>query len=290
MLRGHFRIARANREVRATRAVITVGLLAVVTIAVAVGWLISAGAGPSGARGTAAAHPWKTQKGRQAAQVRPAPPPASTAIPGTVPPATVPPSAMLASVLRDTPVYASPGRPGAGTVPATWFGRPSVLPVIATRVGWVEVRLAQRPNGSTAWLPAADVALGSTPYRIVINAARTWLALYNQGRLVFSAPAGVGTTGDPTPPGEYFVAFDEPPPQPNPGYGPFIMVTSAHSPAITDWAGSGDAIIGIHGPLGDDAQIGTTGARVSHGCIRLRDQALEKLSAVPPGTPIDIVS
>ena len=139
------------------------------------------------------------------------------------------------------------------------------------------MRLAQRPNGSTAWLPDQDVTLGRTPYRIVINAATTRLALYDDGRLVFSAPAGVGTLEDPTPAGEYFVAFDEQPPQPNPGYGPFIIVTSAHSPAIADWEGSGDAVIGIHGPLGDDTEIGTSGALISHGCIRLHDQALERL-------------
>jgi lipoprotein-anchoring transpeptidase ErfK/SrfK len=208
-------------------------------------------------------------------------------------------STVLATVLRDAPVYARPGLLAAGTasagrgtadtVPAAWYDRPSVLPVIATRPGWVEVRLARRPNGSTAWLPSSDVTLGSTSYRIVINTATMQLALYDEGQLVFSAPAGVGTTSDPTPTGDFFVAFDEQPPQPNPGYGPFIMVTSAHSPAISDWDGSGDAVIGIHGPLGDDSEIGTTGARISHGCVRLHDQALEKLAAVPPGTPVEIV-
>jgi lipoprotein-anchoring transpeptidase ErfK/SrfK len=151
------------------------------------------------------------------------------------------------------------------------------------------VRLAQRPDGSTAWLPLGDVALSSTPYRIVVDLATTRLALYDRGRLVFSAPAGVGTPDDPTPTGEFFVAFDEPPPQPNPGYGPFIIVTSDHSQAIGDWEDSGDAVIGIHGPLGEDSEIGTTGARISHGCIRLHDQALEELAKVTPGTPIDVV-
>jgi lipoprotein-anchoring transpeptidase ErfK/SrfK len=197
---------------------------------------------------------------------------------------------MVATVLRTAPGYASPGRSAVGTVPASWYGRPSVLPVIATRPGWVQVRLAQRPNGSTAWVPASDVTLGRTPYRIVVNNTTTQLALYDRGRLVFSAPAGVGTPDDPTPTGEYFVAFDEQPPQPDPGYGPFIMVTSAHSPAIGDWKNSGDAIIGIHGPLGEDSEIGTAGARISHGCIRLHAEALERLTEVPPGTPIDVVS
>jgi lipoprotein-anchoring transpeptidase ErfK/SrfK len=201
----------------------------------------------------------------------------------------VPASTQLATVRVTSPRYRSPGHLGSGTVPASWEGRPSVLPVLRTVPGWVQVRLAQRPNGSTAWLPARDVKLSSTPYVIVVDLATTRLSVYKHGRRVFTAPAGVGTVGDPTPPGGYFIAFDEQPPQPNLGYGPFIIVTSAHSPEIADWQGSGDAVIGIHGPLGEDSAIGTIGARISHGCIRLHDTALKQLSSLPAGTPIDIV-
>jgi lipoprotein-anchoring transpeptidase ErfK/SrfK len=194
----------------------------------------------------------------------------------------------VATLRFAVPRYTVPGGRSSGVVAASWYDRASVLPVIATRPGWVEVRLAQRPNGSTGWIPAGDVTLGSTPYRIVIDLSTLHLSLYDAGRLVFSAPAGVGAPGDPTPVGEFFVAFDEPPPQTGVGYGPFVLVTSAHSPTISDWDGSGDAVIGIHGPLGMDAEIGIKGARISHGCVRLHVAALEKLSGVPPGTPIDI--
>ena len=52
------------------------------------------------------------------------------------------------------------------------------------------------------------------------------------------------------------------------------------------------AVIGIHGPITsyDDSLIGTTGAAISHGCIRLHDADLAQLSIIPAGTPIDIVS
>lgn len=205
------------------------------------------------------------------------------------PAASVPASTELATVRVTFPRYRGPGQRGSGTVPASWEGRPSVLPVLGTAPGWVQVRLAQRPNGSTAWLPTSDVKLSSTPYVIVVNLATTRLSLYKHGRLVLSTPAGIGSRDDPTPPGGYFIAFTEKPPQPNPGYGPFIIVTSAHSPKIADWEGSGDAVIGIHGPLGADSEIGISGARISHGCIRLHDTALEKLSPLPAGTPIYIV-
>jgi lipoprotein-anchoring transpeptidase ErfK/SrfK len=196
---------------------------------------------------------------------------------------------LLATLRGATPGYPSPGRAPAGRVPGTWYGAHSTLPVVATRPGWVQVRLARRPNGSKAWIPASDVQLSTTPYRIVINLATTHLTLYKDDRKVFSTPAGVGTRTDPTPTGQYFVAFLEAPPKSSPGYGAFIMVTSAHSDAIGNWEGSGDAVIGIHGPLGSDQEIGTTGARISHGCIRLHEADLLQLRDVPPGTPIDIV-
>ena len=185
--------------------------------------------------------------------------------------------------------YAKPDGPITGRMPATWYGTPSTLPVFATRPGWVQVGLPRRPNGSKAWVPAKDVKLSMTPYRIVINLATTHLTLYKCGTQVFTAPAGVGTRSDPTPTGQYFVAFLERPPKGNVGYGAFIMVTSDHSGTIKDWEGSGDAVIGIHGPLGDDREIGTTGARISHGCIRLHEAALLRLRDVPVGTPIDII-
>ena len=198
-------------------------------------------------------------------------------------------STLLATLSGAVPRFASPGGTAAGRVPGTWYGARSVLPVVATRPGWVRVQLAQRPNGSTAWLPARDVRLSSTPYRIVVNLATTRLALYRAGRKVFVTAVGVGAKSDPTPMGQYFVAFLEEPPTSAPGYGAFIMVTSAHSDTISDWEGSGDAVIGIHGPLGSGQVIGTTGARISHGCIRLHEAALLRLREVPPGTPIDIV-
>jgi L,D-transpeptidase catalytic domain len=184
------------------------------------------------------------------------------------------------------PSYAAPGGAQAGAVPGEWQGAPTTLPVIASRPGWYEVRLAQRPNESTAWVLAQDVTLASTPYRIVIDLASTHLTLWKSDRRVFSAPVGIGTPQDPTPVGQYFVAlFSQPP---TPAYGAFVMVTSAHSDSITDWERSGDAIVAIHGPLGSDQQIGTRGAAISHGCVRLHEVDLLRLREVPVGSPVDI--
>ena len=176
------------------------------------------------------------------------------------------------------------------TVPGSWSGYPSTLPVITSEPGWLYVRLAQRPNGSTIWVRQGDVTLSSTPYAIIVNLATMHLQVFDNGAQIFDFPAGIGAPDDPTPPGQYFMPMQYP--SPGPGYGPFVLVTSDHSDTIVDWENSGDAVIGIHGPItsSDDSLIGTTGAAISHGCIRLHDADLAQLSIIPPGTPIDIVS
>jgi len=174
-------------------------------------------------------------------------------------------------------------------VPGTWHGRPSKLPVIEQEPGWVHVRLAQRPNGSTAWLRRSDVELTRTPFRVEVDVAERRLRLYESGEVVLDAPAGVGVEEAPTPLGEYFVAFLQEPPDDTPGWGEFVVVTSAHSETISDFQQSGDAITAIHGPLGAEDRIGEDGAEVSLGCVRLHLDDLAVLRQVPAGSPVDVV-
>ena len=215
--------------------------------------------------------------------------PPTTAAPTTT---TTPPdpNATFVVATRGTiPRFPAPGAPASGSIPATWYGYPTLVPVIANQPGWFEVRLAQRPNGSVAWVRAGDVTLALiTTYRIEVDVAAQRLKLYDDGKVVLNFPVGVGTYNDPTVTGNFFLAIKAPPP--SPGYGAFVLATSAHSDAITDWEGLGDAIIAIHGPIdgGADAAIGTTGAHISHGCIRLHKADLAQLASVPVGTPIDI--
>jgi lipoprotein-anchoring transpeptidase ErfK/SrfK len=209
----------------------------------------------------------------------------------TTVPAGPPASTLVATTDGAIPGYASPESPTPSmTVPASWFGYASKLPVITTEPGWLYVRLAQRPNGSTIWVRQSDVTLSTTSYYIVVNLTTMHLQVYDNGTQLFDFPAGIGAPDDPTPPGQYFMPMQYP--SPGPGYGPFVLVTSDHSDTIADWENSGDAVIGIHGPITayDDSLIGTTGAAISHGCIRLHDADLAQLSIIPAGTPIDIVS
>ena len=207
---------------------------------------------------------------------------------GSVPAYTFEPKGytMLASPKHTIWAYNLPGKISPRKIPATSNGSPVTMPVISVNGSYLLVRLPGRPNGSIAWVKRGGVNLSATPYRIKIYLRTMHLVLFYKGVKKMSAPIGVGTVTDPTPHGRFFVTSFAAPTQV--GYGPFVMVTSAHSNTITDWQQSGDALIAIHGPLGADAQIGRSGARVSHGCIRMHVRDQRRLSVVPIGTPIGI--
>jgi len=227
-----------------------------------------------------------------------APRPVAVAVPAPVPivaaPSPPPPPAIVVAASTDLaapngsiPTFSQPGSPSSGSV-GTWYGYSLVLPVVAQQPGWLQVRLPQRPNGSTTWVHTDAVALSSTDYYLVISLADKQLSVYQSGRPIMKFFVGVGTASTPTVTGKYFVAVHEP--KADPLYGPVVLDLSAHSEAITDWEGSGDAIIAIHGPIDTDAdaRIGTAGARVSNGCIRMHLSDQARLSVIPTGTPVDI--
>jgi L,D-transpeptidase catalytic domain len=148
---------------------------------------------------------------------------------------------------------------------------------------WVRIRLAALANGMTAWVPRT--ALGDfhiVQTRLVVDRARLTISLFRSGRLVFRAPVGVGQPQWPTPRGQFYVrerldgfgdAF----------YGPIAFGTSGRSTELTEWPGGG--YIGIHGT--DVPQL--IPGRISHGCIRLRNDDILRLARMLPiGTPLSI--
>jgi lipoprotein-anchoring transpeptidase ErfK/SrfK len=67
-------------------------------------------------------------------------------------------------------------------------------------------------------------------------------------------------------------------------YGPYAYGLSSHSEALETFNG-GDAEIGIHG--NNDASV--LGKNVTHGCIRMDNDEITKLSKLLPlGTRVDI--
>jgi len=184
--------------------------------------------------------------------------------------------------------YDGPDGAKTGEVTNTYYGFETTLPVIDQRPGWLHVRLAPKPNGSTSWVRVEDVDIGKTPWKIVVNLATTRLQLYKAGELMLDAPVGIGVDATPTVTGDFFVTFLQAPK--NAGYGPFVMITSGHSEVLLTWEGFPDGILGLHGPVGADAQIGTTGAKISNGCIRMHVADQQQLADVQPGSPFQIIA
>jgi lipoprotein-anchoring transpeptidase ErfK/SrfK len=75
-----------------------------------------------------------------------------------------------------------------------------------------------------------------------------------------------------------------PPPTANGPYGPYAYGLSGFSNVLTSF-GSGDGVIGIHGTN----EPWLIGKDVSHGCIRMRNDDIERLAQfLPLGTPVEI--
>ena len=172
--------------------------------------------------------------------------------------------------------------------PATPEGESNLVLALESREDaygrvWVRVRLAILPNNSTGWVRREALGeLHTVQARLVVDRDRLRAVLWRRGRAVFAARVGVGERRWPTPRGEFYVrqklaGFGDP------FYGPVAFGTSARSPVLTDWPGGG--YIGIHGTN----QPGLIPGRVSHGCIRMRNEDILRLARLMPlGTPLTV--
>ena len=163
-------------------------------------------------------------------------------------------------------------------------GTDNLVVALESKGPWVRIRLAVLPNGTTGWVPRK--ALG--PYRgvwtrLVVNRARLTATLKRRGKVIWRAPVGVGRSYLPTPRGEFYVrmklsGFNDP------MYGPIAFGTSGRAPNLTGWPGGG--YIGIHGTNRPELLPGA----VSHGCIRLKNGDIVRLSRLMPvGTPVTVI-
>lgn len=148
---------------------------------------------------------------------------------------------------------------------------------------WVHIRLPVLPNQRTAWVPRN--ALGGYHFvdtRLVVDLARFTATLLRGGRPVFRASVGIGRAAWPTPKGNFYIR-DKVSNFNNPFYGPLAFGTSARSAVLTDWPGGG--FVGIHGTNEPSLIPG----RISHGCVRMRNQDIMRLARLMPvGTPLTI--
>ncbi len=167
-------------------------------------------------------------------------------------------------------------------------GTSNIVPILGRRQDgsgaiWVKVRVPALPQNREGWVPR--VALGGYALvhtRLVVDLERLRATLYSHGKRIYQAPIGIGKAGSPTPRGEFYVR-NELSAYRSSFYGPVAFGTSARSSALTDWPAGG--FIGIHGTDRPDLLPG----RVSHGCIRMRNDDILRLARIMPvGTPLTI--
>jgi lipoprotein-anchoring transpeptidase ErfK/SrfK len=192
-------------------------------------------------------------------------------------------------------IYDNPSAPTPSkTLPNPWLLNneadkqiPQVFLVEQQRKdGWVKVLLAERPNGSTGWVHAGDVQLTPNPYHLKVSLGDHKITVFQGTNSTYQGPVAIGAAGTPTPPGKYYTRVLIQAPDPNTVYGPFAYGLSAHSDVLTEYNG-GDAEVGVHG--NNDSSV--LGKSVTHGCIRMDNDQIVKLSKVLPlGTPVEIVS
>jgi lipoprotein-anchoring transpeptidase ErfK/SrfK len=199
--------------------------------------------------------------------------------------------AVWTSVLRRATARARPrddARPVARLARRTPEGTANTVLVIdrasdARGRVWVRARLPVLPNGSTGWVPRSALgAYETVRTHLVVDLDGLTATLLRDGRPVFRAHVGVGQTRWPTPRGHFYIR-NRLTRYRSPTYGPLAFGTSARSARLTDWPAGG--FVGIHGT---DRPALLPG-RVSHGCIRLRNDDILRLGRLMGvGTPVTI--
>jgi lipoprotein-anchoring transpeptidase ErfK/SrfK len=164
---------------------------------------------------------------------------------------------------------------------------PTVLLVDEVRevdgVPWYRVWLVGPPNESRGWVRDGQMAFYTTSSKIVIDLSRRKLMVYRRGELLRTFPVAVGSPGLETPTGRFYITQKLRPPDPNGVYGVLQLGTSATQPKLNGWPDGG--LIAIHGTN----EPGLIGQAISHGCVRMKNAAVQEVSRlVPAGSPVII--
>ena len=196
-----------------------------------------------------------------------------------------------ATVLEDTPVRERPDAAAAVIMrlsTRTPEDTTNIVLILERQKGedgrlWVHVRLPILPNDRTGWVPRSALGVyGALATHLVVDVNQFTATLFRGGRRIFRAPVGVGQRQWPTPTGKFYIRNKLVSYQ-SPFYGPLAFGTSARSSVLTDWPAGG--FVGIHGTSEPQLLPG----RISHGCVRMRNEDILRLGRLMPvGTPLTI--
>lgn len=153
------------------------------------------------------------------------------------------------------------------------------LTVITRNRDWVQVMLPSRPNGSTGWIRSSQLTEAHSRFLIKVHLGQRSLELFEDGDRVGTWPVAIGAASTPTPTGRTYVIgqiSDEQQP-----FSPVILPLGSHSTTLDSYGG-GPGTVALHGWT--DPSV--FGKAISHGCVRVPDEALALLRTVPIGTPV----
>jgi hypothetical protein len=230
-----------------------------------------------GCRGPAPAPPGDAERDYEAIHLE-----AIEAAPSSGTPETL----VAQAAVRRVPVFREPDghQPFVSFDRRGSFGQPRVFLVRHVREDWLHVLLPMRPNGADGWIRARDVDLAQDPYRVEVDLGRRRLSVFQGDAAIMREPVAVGMPGAPTPTGLFFTTVLARPDDPTGPYGRFAFGLSAYSEVYQEFAG-GDGQVAIHGTNAP----WLIGQAVSHGCIRMKNEAVTRLARfLPLGTPVRI--
>lgn len=186
-------------------------------------------------------------------------------------------------ISKAMPGFAKPGKDPITLIPKSQIGTTTWLPVLRTERGWAQVRLPSRPNGATAWVPAAGLQRAKTQWAVQVSLSKGTITVTYDGKTRGTWDIGQGKPSTPTPAGETFLlsGFVDP----NQSFSPVIYALGAHSDTLDSYGG-GPGTVAVHGWPTEAGREG----KVSHGCIRVPAAALQMFAKLPTGTPVDIAA
>jgi lipoprotein-anchoring transpeptidase ErfK/SrfK len=147
---------------------------------------------------------------------------------------------------------------------------------------WLRVLVPVWPNEAAGWVKRTEVRVRRAHERIVVDLSERTLRHFLRGELAHRFDVGIGTRATPTAIGTFYVWARVPQASPTGAYGIFALGLSGFSEVLRDWPGGGR--MAIHGT----ADASDRGGMNSHGCVRVYNSDMRKLTGVPLGTPVII--
>jgi lipoprotein-anchoring transpeptidase ErfK/SrfK len=198
---------------------------------------------------------------------------------------------------QDAAIYGADRRTPVAKFPAKDFlDEPSTVVVVRSDGGWDLVLTPARvalpsasggaaPAQSAGWVRASDLhRVANIDTKVVISVGAQTLTISKPGTPDVTYTVGVGTPSTPTPT-DVTGYLQQRYLDPSQGEAVYpIQLTSLHASTKDEpYGGEDGGLIGIH-------YNPTNSGAVSHGCVRLTQEAIVAVNRLPLGTPVTIVN